>query len=58
MSGRRETVDESLSPGNRMGLNPRRASTIHRSVRHPMTPGKTVIAAVGEHNTANSRLPN
>jgi len=47
MNGRRETLDKSVPPGNRRGLDPRRTWTARHRVRHPRTPGRMLIYAVG-----------
>jgi len=46
MNCRRETVKMDVPPGNRRGLDPRRTKTVRRRVRHPRTPGRTLISAV------------
>jgi len=46
MNGRRETVEMSVPPGNRRGLEPRRTCTVRRRVRHARRPGRTVISVV------------
>jgi len=55
MNRRRETVEKGVSPGNHRGLDPRRTWTVRRRIRHPRTPGRTLISTVAAGDSWNIR---
>ena len=52
---RRETVEKDVPPGYRRGLDLRRTWTVRRRVRHPRTPGRTILSAVAAGHSWNIR---